>query len=281
MKKYQYYVIAASVIILFFCSISCAERRGREKPRTWLCYYGDTFGFRHYAAFDLVVFDGRNHPPLKRRNSRSPLYLGYLSLGEIDEADPLWSRAEGRPYLIKKNNNWNSWIVDIRDPVWQSLLFDHAIRDILAAGFDGLFIDTIDSSLSLQLSGTEAAVLHIIETIRTRYPGKLLAVNRGLPVLPRLAPFLDFIVVEDLYSWYSFDEHRYMTVTRETRDILLGQVADGLKVAPDLTVLTIDYAGPGQSRLAEEAIAFSRSKGFIPYVSTYTLDQIFYHTLQH
>jgi len=280
-KRYHYYVIAASVVILFFCSLSHAERQGTEKPHTWLCYYGDTFGFRHYAAFDLVVFDGRNHPPLKRRNGGSPTYLGYLNLGEIDLVDPLWSRAEGKSYLVKKNNDWDSWIVDIRDPAWQSLIFDHAIKDILPRGFDGLFIDTIDSSLSLQLDGTEDAVLHIIRKIKETYPGKLLAVNRGLPVLPRIAPFLDFVVVEDLYSCYSFDERRYMKVTRETRDILLKQVADGLKVVPDLTVLTIDYAGPGQSRLAEEAIAFSRSRGFVPYVSTYTLDQIFFYTLQH
>lgn len=280
MKRYHYYVTVSVIAILWCACLSHAAEPKRVKPKTWLCYYGDTFRFRHYSDFDLVVFDGRNHPSLRRKGDGAPAYLGYLSLGEIHDADPLWPFVKDKHYLLHKNEDWNSRLVDVRDPAWQSLIIEKAIKGIFDRGFDGLFIDTIDSALSLQLDGTEEAVLHIIRGIRKAYPGKLLAVNRGLPMLPCIAPFIDLVVIEDLYSYYSFEERRYMKVTRKTRNILLKQVAAGLKAAENLTVLTLDYAGPGQRTLADEAIAFSRRHGFIPYVSTYRLDEIFYYTLQ-
>ena len=41
----------------------------------------------------------------------------------------------------------------------------------------------------------------------------------------------------------------------------------------------LDYAEETQTDMIQEAITFSRKRGFIPYISTYTLDEIFYHTL--
>ncbi len=266
-------------MILFFCGISNAAKAGKVKPRTWLCYYGDAFEFKHYSPFDLVVFDGHRHPPLKHKSNGYPKYLGYLSLGETHGKGPLWSHTKGKPYLVKKNEDWNSWLVDVRDPAWHSLLFEKAIPQIFDSGFDGLFIDTIDSSLSLQSPGIEDALLKIIKRIRDTYPGKLIAVNRGLPLLPRIAHYIDFVVVEDLYSYFSFEEKDYIKVTNETRNILLDQVAAGLKANKNLIVLTLDYAGLKQPKVVEEAIRFSKKRGFIPYVSTYQLDEIFNYTL--
>jgi len=68
-------------------------------------------------------------------------------------------------------------------------------------------------------------------------------------------------------------------VDEKTRETLLTQVREGLQVNPKLTVLTLDYAGEGDRPLAMEAISFSRKHGFVPYVSTYKLDQIFFYTL--
>jgi len=61
--------------------------------------------------------------------------------------------------------------------------------------------------------------------------------------------------------------------------MLLHYAEEGLKVNPNLGILTLDYAANDQIDLALEAISYSRKKGFIPYVSTYELDQIFFYTL--
>ncbi len=265
---------------------SPAALHGADLIETWVCYYGKVFGPRIYGRFDMAVLDSRHHPPLSRTRPGRPILLGYVSIGEIHEESPGWSQARGQPYLVRKNPMWNSWMVDVRTTGWQSLLFDTAFPHVVEQGFDGFFLDTIDSSLHLadgkesaSFSGTREALCHILETLRSRYPGKPIAVNRGLPLLPAIAPHIDFVVVEDLYSYYAGKDRGYIKVDEKTRETLLIQVQEGLQVNPKLTVLTLDYAGEGDRPLAMEAISFSRKHGFIPYVSTYKLDQIFFYTL--
>ncbi len=259
---------------------------GAEPIETWVCYYGKVFGPRVYGQFDLAVLDSRHHPPLGRTRTGRPILLGYVSIGEIHEESPGWSEARGQPYLVRKNPLWDSWIVDIRDAGWQRILFDTVFPQVMSEGFDGFFLDTIDSSLHLaegeqksSFEGTREALCHILETLSSRYPGKPIAVNRGLPLLPAIAPHIDFVVVEDLYSYYAGRDRGYVKVDEKTRNTLLSQVQEGLHANPKLTVLTLDYAGEGDRSLAMEAISFSRKHGFIPYVSTYKLDQIFWYTL--
>ena len=255
--------------------------------KTWLCYYDDRQGPEEYSRFDLVVLDGHHHPPLVRTSGDHPLFLGYLSVGEVDVTGPLWSAARGQPFIVQYDEFWDSWIVDVRDPAWQQLVYEDADA-ILSQGFDGLFLDTIDSSLSLlegdeklTYQGTVEALQHILNSLRTKHPGKYIAINRGLDALPSLAPLIDIVVIEDLYSYYPDDEQGYIKVDRQARDLLLSQAEEGVRINPNLTILTLDYADSDQVDLAREAIDFSRAKGFIPYVSTIELDQIFNHTLHY
>jgi len=254
--------------------------------RHWLCYYGSTFGERHYSKFDLVVLDSFSHPPLAKNRQGHPIVLGYLSIGEVDVEGPFWHLSEGKPFLVKKNKSWDSWLIDVRDPSWKDLLFQTAIPSILTQGFDGLFLDTMDSCLFLEednekFEGTETALMEIVKKIDTDYPEKLICVNRALPLLPAIASNIDYVAIEDLYSYYAGEEQGYLKVDPETQTTLLNQAKKGILVNPELTVLTLDYAPFGQTALAKEAIFFSRKNGFIPYVSTYKLNHIFFYTLDH
>jgi polysaccharide biosynthesis protein PelA len=257
------------------------------KIKNWLCYYGETFGPDIYSRFDLVVLDGNNHPPLPDRGDNDkPIILGYVNIGEIDIESPFWSYAKDKPYLVKRDDFWDSWIVDIRDPSWQRLLFEIIIPSVMEQGFDGLFLDTFDSSLSLlegkdgeKFKGIEDALAEITMRIKTEYPEILVTVNRGLPALPYFGKYIDFVVIEDLYSYYADHDKGYIKVDDTTRNILLEQVSKGIQINQDLVVLTLDYVSTEQEEIAKNAISFSRKKGFIPYVSTYELDKIFFYTL--
>jgi len=68
-------------------------------------------------------------------------------------------------------------------------------------------------------------------------------------------------------------------VPPQVRQALVAAARKGLAANPALTVLSLDYATPDQKERIKEAISYSRSKGFVPYVSTLALDQVFYHTL--
>lgn len=270
--------------MLFFTPNGLMADR-RPIIRNWLCYYGEIFGPELYTRFDLVVLDSHRNPPLPSNPDHPPL-LGYLSVGEVDKDGPYSGLVRNQDFLVAENKFWNSWIVDVRDPAWQRLLLNVAIPAIFEKGFDGLFLDTFDSSLHLlslpqshRFQGVHEALLGLVTSIKKSYPDKLIAVNRGMPVIPAIAPWIDFVVYEDLYSFYNEQTKTYERVSDETRALLMPYIQKGLKANPALGLLSIDYAAADQPELALEAIRFSRSKGFIPYVSTVELDQIFFYTL--
>jgi len=214
--------------------------------------------------------------------------LGYLSVGEVDEKGPYWKMARHQDFLVMKNAFWNAWMVDVRDPAWQRLLLSVAVPAIFEKGFDGVFLDTFDSSLHLltlgdgqRFKGVDDALLKIVKSIKSAFPDKWIAVNRGLPILPEIAPWIDFVVYEDLYSYYNDQTKTYEKVSDASRAALMPYVKKGLAANPNLVLLSIDYADADQPEMALEAIGFARSKGFIPYVSTVELDQIFYYSLDH
>lgn len=278
------YLLGAAVFMLL-SSGSAAWCGGPAEIRTWACYYGVEFGHESYGRFDLVALDA-NHPPLIHDRQGRPVLLGYVSVGEVNVHSPLWPLAKDRSFLVKKNEFWDSWIVDARDPDWQAILFNTAFPAVSGKAFDGFFLDTFDSSLSLaeggerdRFQGTREALCGTVRRIRKQYPERRIAVNRGLPVLPAIASLIDFVIVECLYSYHAGDEAGYIRVDRQTRETLLKQIYAGLAINPNLTVLTLDYAADNQKDLITEAVSFSRKKGFVPYVSTYKLDKIYFHTL--
>lgn len=261
-----------------------AEAAG-PRIRNYVCYYGSELGFEAWGRFDLAILDGLNHPPLEKKDGR-PLLLGYVTVGEAHPHGPVWPQVQGQPWVIKENPAWGSLVVDVRSPEWRGLLLDTVIPSVLAKGFDGLFLDTFDSALALAegdgaaaFAGTDQALVSLVREIKARWPDRLLAVNRGLPLLPALAPSLDLVMVEDLSSLYDFDLKDYRKVPAADQAVLLDQVARGLEANPGLTVLTLDYAPPGRKDLVRAAIARSRKHGFVPYVSVPELDRIFRHTL--
>jgi len=161
------------------------------------------------------------------------------------------------------------------------LFVERIVPEILAEGFDGLFFDTMDAALSLAawndadtFDALRSALLEILARVRRRWPERLLAVNRGLPILDAMAPWIDILVVEGLYSTHDAERDEYRPVDAATQGLLLDHLAKGLHRRPDLPVLTLDYAPRPGHPLAREAVAFARSKGLVPYVSNVQLDRL-------
>ncbi len=84
----------------------------------------------------------------------SRLLVCYLSIGEAESYryywHAAWTRASGRPsWLAEENPDWpGNYKVEYWDPEWQAILLgsDGAYLDrILAAGFDGVYLDIIDA----------------------------------------------------------------------------------------------------------------------------------------
>lgn len=259
------------------------EIRGRQ-VRNWVVYYGDRNLSDQLGRFDLAVVNpGFPLPP--RSLQKGTIYLGYISVGEVTCGTALWDRIKDKEWIIAKNPNWDSYMVDVRSEEWRNLILTETVPELLDRGFDGVFLDTVDSVIYVQdhidphrYKGSKTALMELIKEIRSTYPNLIILPNRGIPLLNEMAPYIDGIVVEGAYSTYDFKESRYIKVPKAERKNILKLVQQASS-RYHLPVFTIDYTAPYDMKLIREAIKFSRKYKFIPYISTLNLDNVYFHTL--
>jgi len=263
----------------------CAANAAKGSAvKTWLCYYGSR-PTPALGRFDLVVLESVNLPAPAKRGG-IPLSLGYASLGEVDMDGRFWDAVKDQPFVLAKNDSWNSRFVDIRDPAWRAFVLERILPGILERGYDGFFLDTLDSSLYLEETDPEKyrgmadAAVELVREIRRRHPAAPVCLNRAAPILARVATDISFTLLECLYSDYDFATKKYRLVEPAQRNQLLDAANNARRANPGLTLLSLDYVDPKDSKRINEAVAFSRKHGLVPYVSTVALDKIFTRTLR-
>lgn len=249
---------------------------------SWACYYGSADKTSELLNFDLCVLaESGQDPDLLRKQGRKVLV--YVSLGEIAGDSSYLDEARSQGLLTRFNENWNSWVVDIRDPLWREMLLERIIPRALERGYDGLFFDTLDSPIDMQrrdpdrFKGTERSCVELIKAIRSKYPKLLLCQNRGFEIIGRTAPFLDFLLIEGLSSSMKLGDKQSSKVSEQDREYLLAKTGQAMKANSGLKVISLDYAFPDEAEAISKACEFSRKQGFIPYVSTPELNEVFIH----
>lgn len=112
--------------------------------------------------YDLVITDlFQNDTPFTaeetaklktKNNGASRLLICYMSIGEAEDYRYYWEkhRQHRRPsWLDKENSEWKgNYKVKYWDTEWKSIIFgsdDAYLDQILAAGFDGVYLDIIDA----------------------------------------------------------------------------------------------------------------------------------------
>jgi len=196
--------------------------------------------------------------------------LAYLSAVEVASNAPYRKRfLRDKIPVLGKNETWNSELADVSSPLWADLLADLA-DEAAAKGFDGFFLDTVDSVevLSKKHPGRAAAfragLVQAIKEIRRRHPDKKIMVNRGFSILDEIRPLINGVLAESLYQTYFFDKKEYGVVSEQDTGQLLGL----LHKADGLPVYVVDYVDPQKAELARETAEKIRAAGFIPYVTT-------------
>ncbi|WP_319778974.1 endo alpha-1,4 polygalactosaminidase [Maridesulfovibrio sp.] len=257
---------------------------GSNAVNSWACYYGSEDRTDKLSGFDLLIVtpNGQDPVPLRAKGRK---VLVYVSLGEVAAKSPYYEEAKSLGLLVRHNDNWDSWVVDVRRPQWQELLFTRIIPDALAAGYDGLFFDTLDSPIDMQrrdpdtYKGTERACVDLVRSIRKRFPKLLLCQNRGFEIISRTAPYLNYLLIEGLSSSMDIATSTRSDVPQAARDFLIAKAKAALKANPKLVVLTLDYVPAGDKLETDKAYKFSRKLGFVPYVSTPALNEVFIHAV--
>jgi uncharacterized protein (TIGR01370 family) len=206
------------------------------------------------------------------------LRLGYLSVGEADRQRSDWPAIHNRPFLLDPDPNWPDNVrVDVRDPEWMGFL-DREVSHLLARGFQGLMLDTLDVAPYLEgrdparFAGTRRAVVDWLVELRRRHPTIVLLAN-GTDALADAAPFVDGYVVEGLFATYDFGQRDYRATTQNERSWKLAQIERAQRVARR-PVFTIEYASVGDVALGQWAATESADLGFRPYVTVKDINSL-------
>lgn len=256
------------------------ESRLKQGSR-WTAFYGHDVDPAAFAGFDLVVLDPNYAQPISSVRTEDMTVLSYLSLGEMNRHKPEFAAVQASGGLVQQNPTWpDSYSVDVRNHAWRDLIVDTIIPSLIAQGFDGLFLDTLDSPPHLEMvdpvryAGMTTAAVALVRAIRERYPDMPLMMNRGYALLPRLVGTIDAVVAESMLTSFEADTHSYHVVD----DAMLARHLEFLRPARDagrrLPIFSLDYWDPEDADTIARIYARERELGHSPYVGTVLLDVV-------
>ena len=237
----------------------------------------ESLDWRHYARdAQMVVLSTDPRIPIGQF-PESTIRLAYVSVAETDTRWPNWPALQNQPFIVEPNPDWPANVrVDIRDQRWQDRLLREDIPPLIARGFDGVMLDTIDTAPYLErkdparFAGSRQALRDWARRLRERFPRAVIIANGG-EALVDVAPFVDGFVVEGVFSIYDAGRKTYRATTDAERTWKLGAIARARAVAPR-PVFTIEYADVGDVALSHWAQDESIRHGFRPYVGVRDLN---------
>lgn len=263
------------------------------------------------SPFDLLVVDyaDNNSDPfaaeaIERVQTEGKIVLSYLSIGEAETYRPYWDAgwlagdacnaplsASAPDWLDPVNPDWcGNYAVKFWDPDWQTLVFAY-VDDILAAGFDGVYLDKVDifyywlgeEDLGATQVYAQAApamadfVQAIADYARQRDPDFLIVPQNAAEIVEYLdatqqvdyLTTIDGIGIEDTFFPPVVGESGNNALYLPQRYVL-----DLLEVyqASGMPVFAVDYvtAQSKVERFYEEA----QAHGFVPYATVRDLDTL-------
>ena len=260
-------------------SLPPTERATTEAPR-FVIYYGRADD-AVLAGYDLVVLDADVDAALLARRAPGATFLGYVSLGEIHAGRDYFAEAQAAGILIGPQPRWpDAWFVDMRSEAWRRLLLERIVPALVARGFDGIFLDTLDDAEYLETTdparfgGMVAAAAGLVHALRRRFPTLPIMINRGYAVLPHVAGQFDMLLGESVRATHDADRGTYLLQPERDYAWQRDRMWEARRRDPSLRVFSLDYWNPEDAEGIARLYAEQRRNGFIPYVATPDLTRI-------
>ncbi|MHC4342112.1 MAG: endo alpha-1,4 polygalactosaminidase [Planctomycetota bacterium] len=264
------------------------------------------------APVDMVVIDpvrnvrGLESFPTKETVARlreRKICLAYLNVGQAESYRTYWrgfwkaptQDGPGEPpYLLTVDpEGWSeNYPVAFWDPRWQGVLWGNplaALDEILADGFDGVFLDWVLGFENPEVirAASEAgvdparAMAELVRDLRLyarqRDPGFLVLAQNGAALSERVPAFPDWIdgFCQECLSFrgdagVKWEDPAGGDIPVDKNDRLLDRLRDIRRHG--VPVFTIDYAL--LPRNVQAAMKRSRSLGFVPCVTRVSLDRL-------
>ncbi len=235
-------------------------------------YYGSHVPVDELSQFEWVILEPAHvdREQLKIFKERGSVPISYLSLGEVNSKRAFRAQLPKELYL-DKNSAWESHVVDLSHPEWRTFILSMRIPELLQKGFQGIFLDTLDSyklsSLSKkQQAFQQQALEQLILSIRKKFPKLKIVLNRGFELLPKVGKHVDGLVAESLFRGYNLKKKKYQAVTAGNRIWLKNQLLSA-KRKFGFPVCAIDYVPSDQRELARKTAQQISDLDLIPWVT--------------
>ncbi len=229
----------------------------------------------------LLVLEPHHARPIAPLRGPGSTLLGYVSFGEVERTRPYFAALDKAGALGPANPNWpDARMADLRHPAWRATVLEQLVPAILALGYDGIFIDTMDNAEAMERQdpvankGMVAAGATLIAAVRARFPKIRIMLNRGYAMLPAVTPQIDYLLGEAMASRWNFTAKRYELLSDSDWAWQAGRLKAAQARNPALTLMTLDYWDPADRKQAAALYARERAAGFRPYVATLALDRL-------
>lgn len=240
-------------------------------------WYASNPPLSELAQFDYLVLEPAHFDASARDflHSQNTQLFAYLSVGEFDgNQQALVEAGLGHSTSDTVNHAWDSHVMNLADEKWQDYLAARA-QSLLAQGYDGLFLDTLDSFQLLPAKRQEQqrqGLLQILTRLQTNLPDLALIFNRGFEVVHELPKKPAAVAIESIYAGWNPRNNNYTPVT-DTDRAWLTQHTAALR-AKDIPLIAIEYLPFERREEARQLVKQLQDEGFLPYVSTPHLDSL-------
>jgi hypothetical protein len=170
--------------------------------------------------------------------------------------------------------------VDVRSDVWRNLLLKEIIPSILKNGYQGIFLDTLDSAEALErqdpvkFKGMIAAAADLVRAIRAAFPSIIIMVNRGYAILPQIPGEFDYLLGESVRTTFNPQTGAYFRRTEQDIEWQRARMLEARDRDSSLQLFSLDYWNPKDRAGLAALYAEARADGFVPYIATPDLTQI-------
>lgn len=228
---------------------------------------------RRLAARDLVVVDGDDATSgqVQRLRAKGAIVLAYLSVGSVESWRSWFPLL--KDYRLEELGDWDGErYTDVSRAEARDALADKIAPEVLAKGFDGLFLDNVD--MVEDHAPQQPGMVELVKRLSDRVHaggGVLMAQNADVSIDPFVS-LLDAWNREDPTGTYDFERKKYQPTDEAGRRLARATIKK-LRAA-GLVVTTTDYFGSPTSAQAKRAIRIACKAGAVPFVGEITLAKV-------
>lgn len=270
--------IALGIPVLLASAENAAGASRPAHVAEFLVYYGKDER-EQVASYHTAVLNSEFGVPPPHR--RAGMWLGYLSLGEVERGRDYFAEVEREGLLSEPNPNWpNARLIDLRAARWRERVVEQLIPAILARGCNGVFFDTLDDAEAAEVrdpsrnAGMIEGAARLIRSVRQRFPNLPIMINRGYAVLPRIAGQFDMLLGESVRTTFDAKTKTYQLVSKDGYLWQIQKMREARERDPQLRLFSLDYWDPEDRNGIARIYAEERANGFVPYVGTFDLTRI-------